>query len=184
MPVNAPNTNFRLKAPHFSLISVDNKYYTLDDLIGKNGIVVAFICNHCPYVVKIIDRLLAEAEELKKIGIGTVAIMSNDVSAYPEDSFLNMQLFSSKYNFNFPYLYDSSQDIAKAYNAVCTPDIFGFNKYKSLEYRGRIDSGVVNNDKNIKRELFYAMELITLTGKGPKLQNNSFGCSIKWKKDE
>ena len=136
MPVNTPNTNFRFKAPHFSLISVDNKYYTLDDLMCKNGIVVAFICNHCPYVVKIIERFVVEAEELKKMGIGTVAIMSNDVSAYPEDSFLNMQLFSSKYNFNFPYLYDSSQDIAKAYNAVCTPDIFGFNKFKFLEYRG------------------------------------------------
>ena len=185
MSVNAPNKELNWIAPKFNLLSVDNKYYNLSELAGDNGTVVVFMCNHCPYVIKIANRLAFESIELEKIGVSTIAIMSNDVNAYPEDSFKNMKLFVKKYNFNFPYLYDATQKVAKSYKAVCTPDIFGFNKHLYLKYRGRIDSSVmINNKNNIKRELFYAMELIANTNKGPLEQNNSFGCSIKWNDNE
>jgi len=185
MPVKATNNEIGWKAPEFNLMSIDGQYYSLQSLKGKNGTVIAFICNHCPYVVSIAERFNFEAKELKKIGISTIAIMSNDVISYPEDSYENMRKFSKKYNFDFQYLYDSTQTTAKKYNAVCTPDIFGFNRHLELQYRGRIDSGVMNNnDKKIVRELFYAMELISNTNKGPEVQLNSFGCSIKWTKDE
>ena len=185
MPVNAPNEQLDLTAPHFDLLSVDNNRYSLNSVAGEKGTVIIFICNHCPYVIAIAERLSFEASNLKKIGINTAAIMSNDVLAYPEDSFDNMQKFSSKFSFGFPYLFDSTQEVAKKFNAVCTPDIFGFNNKFKLQYRGRIDSGVMNgNDKNINRELFHAMEVISRTGIGPSKQYNSFGCSIKWKKDE
>ena len=181
MSVNAPNNELDWKAPDFKLKSVDNNFYDLNSLIGKNGIVIAFICNHCPYVVKMIKRLVYEAKELKKIEISTVAIMSNDVNLYPDDSFDNMKIFSNKYEFNFPYLYDSTQKIAKLYKAECTPDIYGFNKDKKLKYRGRIDSLVNQDNIQYKRELFLAMELIANTNEGPLKQLNSFGCSIKWR---
>ena len=181
MPVNASNEKLDWVAPDFRLLSVDDQKYDLDDLLGTNGFVIAFICNHCPYVVKIMNRFVSESIELNKIGITTMAIMSNDVSAYPDDSFANMKLFAKKYNFNFPYLYDETQIVAKLYNAICTPDIYGFNKDKLLKYRGRIDSGVMNENKTIDRELFYAMELISKTNNGPIKQLNSFGCSMKWK---
>tara|TARA_Y100001960_G_C14248460_1_gene621710 strand:- start:69 stop:623 length:555 start_codon:yes stop_codon:yes gene_type:complete len=184
MSVNAPINQLNWQAPNFNLKSIDDNYYDLNQLIGKKGTVIAFICNHCPYVVKIASRLAYEAEELKKIDISTIAIMSNDVDSYPEDSFENMKIFSKKYNFNFQYLYDYSQITAKNYKAVCTPDIYGFNANKILKYRGRIDSAVSGDNKNIKRELFCAMELIANTNEGPKEQFNSFGCSIKWKNNE
>ena len=185
MPVNAPNNELAWKAPNFNLLSVDNKYYSFDEIKGQNGTVIAFICNHCPYVIKIIERLVSESLELKKIGIELCAIMSNDVEEYPEDSFDNMKKFANQYKFNFQYLLDENQNVAKSYKAVCTPDIYGFNKDDSLQYRGRIDSGVMNeNNKDIKRELFYAMEHISKTNNGPTKQYNSFGCSIKWKLDE
>lgn len=180
MSVNTPNNKLGLYAPEFNLISTDDRYYQFKDILGENGTLVVFICNHCPYVIKIIDRLVYEAGELKKINISTVAIMSNDVTSYPQDSPNNMKLFSKKYNLNFPYLFDETQNIAKSYNAVCTPDFFGFNRNKILQYRGRIDSGVDESNKKIKRELFYAMELISKTNNGPDKQYNSFGCSIKW----
>ena len=184
MPVNASNNQLDLLAQGFNLISVDEQYYQLNDIVGKKGTVIAFICNHCPYVIKIIERFVFEAEQLEKIGVSTVTIMSNDVISYPADSFENMKLFAKKYNFSFPHLFDENQNIAKAYNAVCTPDIFGFNKDKILKYRGRLDSGISNSNKNIKRELFYAMELITKKNNGPDKQFNSFGCSIKWISNE
>jgi peroxiredoxin len=185
MPVNAPNDELSWKAPNFELLSVDNKYYSFNEIRGEKGTVIAFICNHCPYVLKIIKRLVLESIELKKIGITTCAIMSNDANKYPQDSFDNMKKFSNQYQFNFKYLFDEHQLVAKNYKAVCTPDIYGFNEYDSLQYRGRIDSGVMNNDnKDINRELFYAMELIAKTNKGPSKQFNSFGCSIKWKSNE
>ena len=185
MPVNAPNIELAWKAPYFKLLSVDNKYYSFNEIKGKKGTVIAFICNHCPFVIKIIERLIFESLELKKIGIETCAIMSNDVEAYPQDSFDNMKKFANQYKFNFQYLFDEDQHVAKNYNAVCTPDIYGFNHHDNLQYRGRIDSGVMNNDnKDIKRELFYAMELIAKTNSGPPEQFNSFGCSIKWKSNE
>ena len=185
MPVNVSNSQLNLEAPDFKLMSVDNKYYTLSELSGKNGTLIAFICNHCPYVISIMERFVYESIELNNIGVSTISIMSNDVNQYPEDSFQNMKAFSKKYNFQFQYLYDSTQQVAKDYQAVCTPDIFGFNKNLKLKYRGRIDSKVIKNDKNdIKREMFEAMKLITETNEGPLNQNNSFGCSIKWKNYE
>ena len=182
MPVNASNDDLNWLAPDFNLLSTDDKYYTFSDLRGSRGTVVAFICNHCPYVIEIIDRLVLDSIALKKIGIEIIAIMPNDVKSYPEDSFENMKLFKKKYNLNFPYLYDASQSVAHNYDAMCTPDIYGFNKDNILKYRGRIDSGLLmnNNNKDIKRDLFCAMELIAKTNKGPIKQNNSFGCSIKW----
>jgi len=184
MSVNASNNILNMEAPDFNLLSTDNKYYKLNDLIGSKGTVIVFICNHCPYVIKIIARLVAEAKELESIGINTIAIMPNDVTSYPKDSFQNMIIFAKKYNFNFKYLYDKNQETAKLYKAICTPDIFGFNKFLKLKYRGRIDSGVMIENKNIKRELFYAMELISKNNEGPSNQQNSFGCSMKWINNE
>ena len=185
MSVNASQCENGWKAEDFSLLSIDDRKYSLQSIKGYKGTVIVFICNHCPYVIAIAERLSFEARELKKIGVNTIAIMSNDVENYPEDSFENMKKFSEKYNFEFSYLYDPTQEVAKKFKAVCTPDFFGFNKKLDLQYRGRIDSGVMNkNDKEIKRELFYAMEMIALTNKGPTKQMNSFGCSIKWKNNE
>jgi peroxiredoxin len=182
MPVNAPNDNLNLKASNFKLISVDDNFYSLDQLRGLKGTVVAFLSNHCPYVIKIAQRLSFEAEELKKIDVSTIGIMSNNVEVYPEDSFENMKKFSIKNNFNFQYLYDKDQSVAKKYNAVCTPDFYGFNKDLELKYRGRIDSTVMDDQDDIKleRDLFYAMKSISLNNRAPKKQINSFGCSIKW----
>ncbi len=183
MPVNAPNDNLNIIAPSFNLLNIDNNFISLENAKGVNGTVIVFICNHCPYVKAIASRLKKEAEELSSISINTIAIMSNDVDNYPEDSFENMKLFADKYKFNFPYLYDETQEVAKQYNAVCTPDFFGFDRNLTLKYRGRIDSKVMNSDNNIenKRELFNAMLKIKNDGYGPSEQLNSIGCSIKWK---
>ena len=182
MPVNQTICNFGWKALEFNLISVDEKTYSLKNIKGDNGTVIVFICNHCPYVKNIAERLSYESKELINIGIKTVAIMSNDVEQYPEDSFENMKEFTKLYNFDFPYLFDEQQDVAKSYGAFCTPDFFGFNKFLELQYRGRLDSGTMNtNDTKIERELFNAMELISKTSKGPLKQNASIGCTIKWK---
>ena len=157
MPVNASNSNLDWQAPDFNLISVDEQYYSLSQLTGENGTLIAFICNHCPYVIRIIKRFVYESIELNNIGVSTIGIMSNDVKQYPEDSYEKMREFSLKYNFKFHYLYDSTQQVAKDYRAVCTPDIFGFNKNLQLKYRGRIDSKVVEEDNNdvqiIKEEI-------------------------------
>ena len=185
MPVNASNDKLGWKAPDFNLLNVNEKILSLKDISGSNGTVIAFICNHCPYVLKIIERFIKEANELKKISINTAAIMSNDVAQYPEDSFENMKIFAKKYKFNFPYLFDETQQVAKKYQAVCTPDIFGFNKDNILAYRGRIDSGVMKSENTeINRELYNAMIKIKNDGSGPDEQFNSFGCSIKWKQHE
>tara|TARA_B100000674_G_scaffold5879_1_gene4737 strand:- start:4909 stop:5460 length:552 start_codon:yes stop_codon:yes gene_type:complete len=183
MPVNAPNDNLDMIAPSFNLLNIDNNYISLENARGENGTVIVFICNHCPYVKAIANRLKKEADELSLISINTIAIMSNDVSNYPEDSFENMKLFAEKYKFNFPYLYDESQQVAKNFNAVCTPDFFGFDRNLKLKYRGRIDSKVMNSDSNLEnnRELFNAMIKIKNEGSGPEKQFNSIGCSIKWK---
>ena len=182
MPVNASNTRFGWKAKNFNLLSVDNEFYTLEKLKGNKGTLIVFICNHCPYVIAIAKRLSYEANELSKIGVKTIAIMSNDVEQYPEDSFEKMKNFANKYNFSFPYLYDEDQSVAENFEAVCTPDFFGFNSLLELQYRGRIDSGVMNSKNlDVKRELYEAMQLIIKTDKGPEKQFNSFGCSIKWK---
>lgn len=185
MSIGTSKCEFGWKAKNFELLSIDEKFYKLDDLRGVKGTLIAFICNHCPYVKAIANRLSYESNELKKIGITTIGIMSNDVVNYPEDSFENMKLFAKEYNFKFPYLFDEFQYVAKSYKAICTPDFFGFNKLLELQYRGRIDSGIMNSNlDNIKRELFNAMKLISETGNGPEQQNSSMGCSIKWKKND
>ena len=182
MPVNATNDKLGWEAPEFSLLDVSGKTLPLNKLTGENGTVIAFICNHCPYVIAIAERLINEANELKKLSINTITIMSNDVIQCPDDSYENMKIFAKKYNFNFPYLFDETQKVAKNYGAVCTPDIFGFNNKNLLCYRGRIDSGVMKSDSTkIDRELYNAMQKIKSEGIGPDIQFNSFGCSIKWK---
>ncbi len=183
MPVNAPNDKLDILAPSFNLKNVDDQMVSLQDTKGLNGTVIVFICNHCPYVKAIASRLKKDSDELLEHSINTIAIMSNDVANYPDDSFENMKIFSKKYKFNFPYLYDDTQKVAKKYNAVCTPDFFGFDKNLKLKYRGRLDSGVINSNKNsmIERELFKAMIRIKNEGVAPSNQINSIGCSIKWK---
>jgi len=182
MPVNASNDNLGWIAPEFNLLDISGEILSSSDLKGQNGTVIVFICNHCPYVIAIAERLSKESKELKKISINTIAIMSNDVKQNIEDSYENMKIFAKKFNFDFPYLFDESQEVAKNYGAVCTPDFFGFNKNNKLAYRGRIDSGVMNSDNNkIDRELYNAMLKIKEEEVEPIKQFNSFGCSIKWK---
>lgn len=169
-------------APDFTLPGTDGQRWTRDAIVGAHGLLVAFICNHCPYVQAIIDRLVRDARELQDAGIGVVAISSNDVVAYPEDSFDHMREFAKRHGFTFPYLYDASQEVARAYGAVCTPDFFGFNRDLQLEYRGRLDaSGRQPAAPDAKRELLEAMKQIAATGHGPAEQTPSIGCSIKWK---
>lgn len=177
-----PLCNFGEKIKDFSLMSTDNKQINLSAVKGSHGTLIMFICNHCPYVQAIIKEAVTIANEIQKIGIHTVAIMSNDVENYPEDSFENMKLFSKQYNFTFPYLIDETQAIAKSFGAVCTPDFFGYNKNDELQYRGRIRR--LNNltpDMKGESELLSAMKLIATTGQGPKEQISSMGCNIKWK---
>ncbi len=182
MSVNAANDKLGWKAPEFNLLDISGKILSLNAITGVNGTVIAFICNHCPYVMSIAERLSKEAKELSKLSINTISIMSNDVLQYPDDSYENMKIFAKKYDFDFPYLYDETQEVATEYGAVCTPDIFAFNNKNLLCYRGRIDSGVMKSDnKEIDRELYNAMVKIKNEGMGPKKQFNSFGCSIKWK---
>ena len=182
MPINSASCNFNWKPEDFSLKDLNNNTLNFYNCFGEKGLLVMFICNHCPYVIAIVERLSKEAKEMSKLSINTIAIMSNDVMQYPDDSFENMKLFAKNYNFIFPYLFDESQEVAKQYGAVCTPDIFGFNYKNLLCYRGRIDSGVMNSDhKKIDRELYNDMVKIKNDGIGPDKQLNSFGCSIKWK---
>ena len=184
-----PICNFGEKPKSFNLIGVDKKKYTLENFKGERGILIMFICNHCPYVKAVIKEIVDDAEYLKTKGINSVAIMSNDTKNYPEDSFENMILFSKKNKFNFPYLFDETQEVAKSYGAVCTPDFFGYGQgVDGLQYRGRIRElknlqPVYTNDEKNKTnisELKFAMEKIALTGKGPKKQIPSMGCNIKW----
>ena len=179
--LTTPEVDKGWKAQNFNLISVDGNYYDLDNVKGKNGLVVAFICNHCPYVKSIVDKIVKEANELKKLGIGFVTINSNDSISYPEDSYENMKIFANNHNFNFPYLLDSTQEIAKKYDAVCTPDFFGFNSKLELQYRGRLDSAKKDIVPDAKRELFIAMSEIAKSSEFKGEQIPSIGCSLKWK---
>ncbi len=181
MAVETPICDFGWKAPAFELPGTDGKTYTLEDCRGENGTLVMFICNHCPYVRSVIDRIVRDAKELAPLGIKTVAISANDVEQYPQDSFENMKIFAEENNFPFPYLYDETQEVAKAYGAVCTPDFFGFDRDLGLQYRGRLDASRKEPVPGAKRELFEAMKQIAETQKGPKEQIPSMGCSIKWK---
>jgi peroxiredoxin len=177
-----PICNFGWKAPDFTLPAVDGKTHSLDAIKGKNGTLVMFICNHCPYVKAVIDRIVRDVNELKPHGINAVAISSNDAVHYPEDSFDNMARFAKSHGFTFPYLYDESQEVARAYDAVCTPDFFGFNGALELQYRGRLDASRKEaGPADARRELFEAMKDIATTGQGPRQQIPSMGCSIKWK---
>jgi peroxiredoxin len=177
-----PVCNFGWKAPSFTLPGVDGKTHSLEKLRGPNGTLVMFICNHCPYVKAVIDRIVRDVNELRPLGIAAVAISSNDVAHYPEDSFDNMKRFAAAHRFSFPYLYDESQEVARAYDAVCTPDFFGFNADLELQYRGRLDASRKEAaPSNVRRDLYEAMEQIAETGKGPREQIPSIGCSIKWK---
>lgn len=176
-----PICDFGWKAKEFSLKGVDGKTYTLRDVRGPKGTLIAFICNHCPYVQAIVDRFSQEATALKGLGVGVVAIMPNDTVNYPEDSFDNMKLFAKKHDFAFPYLIDETQDVARAYDAVCTPEFFGFNAKDELQYRGRLDESKTTLVKNARRDLYEAMKQVVDTGHGPKDQMPTMGCSIKWR---
>jgi peroxiredoxin len=173
--------DFGWPAPGFALKGVDGKTYSFADVRGAKGTLVVFICNHCPYVKASIDRIVAEAKALGEIGIGTIAIMPNDTRAYREDSFDNMKAFAAKHQFTFPYVIDETQDVARAYDAQCTPDFFGFNPQDELQYRGRLDSSRIQQAANARRDLFEAMKQIAETGRGPAEQMPSMGCSIKWR---
>jgi len=180
--LNPPVCNFGENAYNFDLPGTDGQRWTLEKCMGESGLLIMFICNHCPYVKAIHQRLLRDTAELKTLGIATVAISSNDVVNYPEDSFENMQRLAKELNFEFPYLLDESQQVAKQYGAVCTPDFFGYNNRLELQYRGRLDaSNKETAAADVKRDLFDAMKQVAQTGHGPKQQISSIGCSIKWK---
>jgi peroxiredoxin len=184
MLTQTPICDFGKKAIPFKLKSTEGKIISLEELKGENGTLVMFICNHCPYVKAITKDIVEDCNELKKIGINSVAISSNDPTNYPEDSFENMIEFAKKNDFSFPYLIDETQEIAKTYDAVCTPDFFGYNKNLELQYRGR--SRELKNlipIRDGKSDLYKAMKLIAETSNGPKNQIPSAGCSIKWKFD-
>lgn len=170
------------RAPDFSLPGIDGRTWSLADARGPRGLLVMFICNHCPYVQAVVDRIVRDARELDAFGVRCVAISSNDVEAYPEDSFDNMKEFAARHAFSFPYLFDASQDVARAYGAVCTPDFFGFNADLELQYRGQLDASRRQAaSPDVRRDLFEAMKQIAATGIGPDEQIASIGCSIKWK---
>lgn len=182
MPLlDTPVCDFGWQAPAFDLKDPGGARVTLDDAMGENGLLVAFICNHCPYVKAIIGRLAEDARALKAEGIGVVAIMPNDYAAYPADAPDKMKAFAAEHGLDVPYLIDEDQSVAKAYGAVCTPDFFGFDKTGGLQYRGRIDDAKMDDASNRVPELLNAMRQVAATGKGPAEQTPSMGCSIKWR---
>jgi peroxiredoxin len=181
MPAIAPICEFGWKAPHFTLPGTDGRIYSLEQLKGRNGTLVAFICNHCPYVKAVIHRLARDARELEALGIATVAINSNDAAQYPEDGLAQMQAFAKAHQLPFVYLHDETQVVARAYGAVCTPDFFGFNAHLQLQYRGRLDASRKEEAPGARRDLYEAMRQVAQTGRGPEEQIASMGCSIKWR---
>ena len=181
MGTQPPVCDFGWKAADFKLPATDGRQYALADVRGTNGLLVMFICNHCPYVKAIRERLIRDCKELAVLGIGAVAINSNDPADYPEDSFPNMQRVAREFAFPFPYLFDETQATARTYDARCTPDFFGFNSELQLQYRGRLDASRTAPVANARRDLFEAMKLVAETGRGPAEQIASVGCSIKWK---
>ena len=180
MPPETPLCDFGWKAPAFTLSDPIGLSCSLDGLMGEKGLLVAFICNHCPYVVAVIDRLVVDAAVLKEEGVNTVAIMSNDYATYTDDSPDKMMQFAARHGFGFPYLVDEGQLVGKAYGAVCTPDFFGLNSQGELQYRGRLDDARMGNPIDRTKELVNAMIQIAETGKSPVEQIASMGCSIKW----
>ncbi|MCL7464011.1 thioredoxin family protein [Phaeovulum sp. NW3] len=182
MAVSPPVCDFGWKAPGFTLPGTDGRDWSLDQIAGPRGTLIIFICNHCPYVQSVLDRIIRDARDLADLGIGVAAICSNDATAYPEDSFDRMVDLARDRALPFPYLHDESQAVAKAYGAICTPDFFGFNADLALQYRGRLDaSGRQPGPLDARRDLYQAMRQIAETGRGPADQIPSMGCSIKWK---
>lgn len=181
MLLDTPLCNFGWQAPNFTLKDPDGSAFTMTDHLGEKGLLIAFICNHCPYVQAIADRLAEDAAQLKAEGINVLAVMSNDYEYVPADSPQRMKAFAAQHGFDFPYLVDEEQAVAKAYDAICTPDFFGFNKEGELQYRGRLDDARMGSAEDRVAELVNAMRLIAETGKGPQQQSPSMGCSIKWR---
>jgi len=180
--LETPLCEFGKPAIDFALPGIDDRTWTLEDCRGPNGLLVMFICNHCPYVKAVRERLVRDTRELRELGIGSVAIMSNDQDLYKEDSFENMQAVAREFDFPFPYLLDATQAVAKAYGAVCTPDFFGYNRNLELQYRGRLDASRKETaPADVRRDLFEAMRQVAETGQGPAEQIPSIGCSIKWR---
>ncbi|MHA6262600.1 thioredoxin family protein [Arenibacterium sp. CAU 1754] len=184
MAVSPPVCDFGWKAPDFTLPATDGRQVSLSDVAGPNGTLVMFICNHCPYVLAVLDRIIRDARDLQALGVGVVAISANDAVSYPADSFDNMKKMAQERDFPFAYLYDAKQSVARAYDAACTPDFFGFNADMELQYRGRLDaSRREEGPADLRRDLFEAMKQVAETGKGPEDQIASMGCSIKWKEE-
>lgn len=182
MLMDTPLCNFGWKAPEFVLQDPDGNSVTMSDQLGDKGLLVMFICNHCPYVKAIAERLQEDTALLMHEGVNVIAVMSNDYKMYEEDSPGNMKKFKDQYGFKFPYLVDEDQSVGKAYDAICTPDFFGFNKDGELQYRGRLDDVRMNSDASGREpELLNAMRQIAETGQGPQEQKPSMGCSIKWR---
>ena len=180
--ISPPVCDFGWKALDFDLPGVDGKRHNLASARGPNGLLVMFICNHCPYVKAVIHRIVRDARELAALGVGSIAIMANDPTDYPEDSWDNMVRAARELALPFPYVLDATQEVAKAYGAVCTPDFFGFNAALELQYRGRLDeSRKETAPESARRELFEAMKDVAATGRGPREQIASIGCSIKWR---
>ena len=182
--LQTPVCEFGKKAPEFTLPGVDQQQWTLEKCVGERGLLVIFISNHCPYVKAIRKKLVRDTRELISLGVNSVAIMPNDTVAYPDDSFENMLRISNEFNFPFPYLLDETQEVARTFDAVCTPDFFGYNANLELQYRGRLDAaGPKSDDDSQVRELFEAMKQVAETGRGPEQQVPSMGCSIKWREE-
>jgi peroxiredoxin len=179
--MTTPICDFGWKAPDFSLKGVDGKAYALADIAGEKGTLVMFLCNHCPFVKAVIGRIVRDVGALKDHGIGAIAIMPNDTAAYPADSFEKMAEFAAEHRFEFPYVIDETQAVARSYDAVCTPDFFGFDASLGLQYRGRLDVSRIEPVDGARRDLFEAMVQIAETGRGPAEQMPSMGCSIKWR---
>ena len=179
--LETPAINKNMLAIDFNLSGIDGKKYTLETMRGKNGILVIFMCNHCPYVKAIIKKLVEDVKKLNAVGIGVIGINANDVANYPEDSFENMKLFAKEHEIIFPYVFDETQNIARSYGAICTPDFFGFNNQLLLRYRGRFDSSGKSDNPNANRELLSAMTEVASIGDFSGVQYPSIGCSIKWR---
>lgn len=181
MAAQPPVCEFGWRPPAFALPATDGRRYALDDLTGPKGLVVAFICNHCPYVLAVLDRIIRDARDLQKIGVGFAAICSNDAKSYPADSFEKMAEMAEARGFPFPYLHDADQTVARDWGAACTPDFFGFNAALELQYRGRLDASRASaGPPDLRRDLYEAMREVAETGCGPTEQIPSMGCSIKW----
>ncbi|MDA9865406.1 thioredoxin family protein [bacterium] len=181
MLLDTPICDFGWKAPDFTLCDPAGTTFTMREQLGDKGLLIVFICNHCPYVLAIADRLADDTRDLMDEGIGVLAVMSNDYTRVPADSPENMVKFAAQFDFPFPYLVDEQQSVGKSYGAVCTPDFFGLNMDGELHYRGRLDSAAMGDPKGRTREMVDAMRLIARTGQGPRQQTPSMGCSIKWR---